>query len=478
MKTIKKSERGLTFSFYNDGRFAPGERYDYTIKNGEIIITPHKEGRFKISKKVTKTRIKSLFDLRNKEILKAIGNADSIEVEVGEENIVVYLRRKISSIIHRSSLISTSSIFSQQTVQEIIVPKMLLASGGESFTQLSFFDKEYTGFNSDVIKENISEVFSVLSLFSGCGMLDYPFAKDDSFKIILANDIEEAACESYRENIGSCILNKDIRELKIVLSSDVVLGGVSCKPFSNVNRQKSRLQDHTDYFLVKEYIRIVKQAEPKVIAIENVPEFITTGDGVLLEHICTSLSQYEFTVKVVVDCDLGGYTTRKRVIIIGSRIGKIEFPDEKVSEYKTTKEALDKVDASWFNFSDFSVSRKDTQEKMKYVRDGHNWEDIPPELRGKGRFDNYFRRIAPDKPAPAIVNVRKSCIMPPKEYIKGRERCLSVAECSALSGFPKEFKYLGSLDERQQQVANGVPYSIAYKLKELIKQALRKTIIA
>ena len=72
MKTIKKSERGLTFSFYNDGRFAPGERYDYTIKNGEIIITPHKEGRFKISKKVTKTRIKSLFDLRNNEILKAI----------------------------------------------------------------------------------------------------------------------------------------------------------------------------------------------------------------------------------------------------------------------------------------------------------------------------------------------------------------------------------------------------------------------
>ncbi len=64
--------------------------------------------------------------------------------------------------------------------------------------------------------------------------------------------------------------------------------------------------------------------------------------------------------------------------------------------------------------------------------------------------------------------------MPPKEYVKENGRSLSVAECSALSGFPKELKYLGSLDERQQQVANGVPYAIAYKLKEVIKKALNK----
>lgn len=67
-------------------------------------------------------------------------------------------------------------------------------------------------------------------------------------------------------------MNNNIRELKIVPSSDVVLGGVSCKTFSNVNRQKSRLQDYPDHLLVKEYIRIVKQSNPKAIAIENVPE--------------------------------------------------------------------------------------------------------------------------------------------------------------------------------------------------------------
>ena len=459
-KTIKNSERGLTFSFAPTNSLSPGCKYDYTIKGNEIIISPSKTGKMTVSRKKSGNIFKSLVDIRASAVVNKIKHCDHIELEILDDVIIAHICKAIS--ISRNKIVDISQVLQCAETETIVIPKTAV---GDGFTQLSFFEDNsnyYRKFGNE-----INQVFTVLSLFSGAGMLDYPFAKDDRFKIILANDIGSGQMESYKKNIGEVIIQKDIRELRIIPKCDVVLGGPSCKPFSNVNRS-TRLEDHPDYFLIDEYIRIVKQANPKIFAIENVPAFISTADGLILDNIISKLNKYEFSVKQFVDCEVGGYTTRKRVVIIGSRIGKAVFNDIKTTTYKTAKEALDKVDATWFNYGDFSKSRDDTQERMAYVEDGHNWTDIPVHLRKKSKFADFMRRLSPDKPAPAIVNVRKACIMPPKAYIKDKERTLSVAECSALMGFPKEFIYLGTLDERQQQVANGVPLKIA----EIIKNAV------
>ena len=54
------------------------------------------------------------------------------------------------------------------------------------------------------------------------------------------------------------------------------------------------------------------------------------------------------------------------------------------------------------------------------------------------------------------------------------DRILSVAEAIALSGFGKDFIALGSLNERQQQIGNGVPYAIGKTIKNAIKGALNR----
>ena len=434
-----------------------------------------------VSRKKDGTMVKSLFDMRSREILEKVIAADYIELEIFEKEIRAHIC-KIESV-SACKTIDISDVVQCREVETVSISSELLAAGGEEYVQLSFFDL----MNEVTHQKSIESIYKIVSLFSGAGMLDYPFKQDSKYKILLANDIGKGQAASYVANIGNMLVKKDIRELNIIPAADLVLGGPSCKPFSNCNRS-TRLMNHPDYFLIKEYIRIVKQANPKVFVIENVPAFVTTADGMILEDIMNQLSNYEYSVTKLVDSDVGGYTTRKRVIIIGSKIGKIEltpslsdaqnsktgifeFCNSAVNR-KTAKEALDKVDATWFNYGDYSVSNEATQERMAYVRDGHNWEDVPAHLTVKSQFCNYMRRLSPDEPAPAIVNVRKSLIMPPKQYVTGKERCLSVAECSALMGFPKEFRFLGTLDERQQQVANGVPYMIAKLIKDSVTKAL------
>ncbi|MDU7943350.1 MAG: DNA cytosine methyltransferase, partial [Streptococcus salivarius] len=47
-------------------------------------------------------------------------------------------------------------------------------------------------------------------------------------------------------------------------------------------------------------------------------------------------------------------------------------------------------------------------------------------------------------------------------------RIISVAEALAISGFDNDFKVLGSLASRQQQVGNGVPFNLGLALKNVI----------
>ena len=481
-KTLKPSARGLTFSLREcDSDFKVGDKFRYTIDGNEILITKDNEsGTNTVSKKISR-EIKSLFDLRTKEIRKVISNARHISVQIFDNKIFCTVIQKIASTnILRCRKVSVERLL-ETKIEVLSIDRTLLeAVSGQDYVQISFFDEDYIKENTEkssesyeqMHKSSVQHLFNVVSLFSGCGMLDYPFSKDGQFKIVFANDINDAQCESYTKNIGKVIIKEDIRKINVP-RADVVLGGMSCKPFSNCNRQLTRLRNHPDYFLIKEYIRCVRQADPKVFAIENVPEFVTTAEGAILENLLCEFNDYKFTVKKVRDCELGGYTTRDRVIIIASRIGEVVIPDLKVSSFKTVKDALDKVDASWYNFNDVSSSRADTQLRMSFVQNGHYWRDIPDKLRRKWKFANFMKRLALDEPAPTIVNVRKSLIMPPKEYlVNGKERTLSVAECSALMGFDKNFRYYGSLDEKQQQVANGVPYMIALAVKNAIKTAL------
>ena len=82
---------------------------------------------------------------------------------------------------------------------------------------------------------------SVVSIFSGCGWLDYGF-HTEGYETIWANDFAEWACKSFAANFGDVIHYKDITQIdpytdKTIPDCDIVLGGFPCQDFSIIWKQ-------------------------------------------------------------------------------------------------------------------------------------------------------------------------------------------------------------------------------------------------
>lgn len=331
------------------------------------------------------------------------------------------------------------------------------------------------------IYQDLPDVYTVVSLFSGAGILDWPFFKDERFNIQYAIDYDAGACETYRENIGDHIVCGDVhkaftpdgfpQDKAVAGSPDVIIGGPSCKPFSNANRH-TRLEDHPDSDLLMQYMRIVEKLNPKVFAIENVPEVLTACDGSYYAAVQEKAESfgYELVPSIVQDWKVGGYTTRKRAVIVGSRIGKPSLSSiGLVHGMHNAGDALGKVDPTWANYGDISTSSEMTRKRMSFVPQGGNYTSIPEEYRteSKNRHSCTYRRLAWNEPAPTITNWRKPPLIHPLE-----DRTLTVAEAKALQGLPKDFRVCGTLGQKQQQIGNCVPVAIGRYIKSCLLRML------
>ena len=171
------------------------------------------------------------------------------------------------------------------------------------------------------------------------------------------------------------------------------------------------------------------------------------------------------------DCKVGGYTTRKRAVILGSRIGTPKLAHIALAgEYRTAGDAISKVDKSWSNYSDVTKPSSEVEKRMSFVPQGGNYTSIPEEYRteSKNRHSCTYRRLAWNEPSPTIVNWRKPPLIHPLE-----NRTLTVAEAKALQGLPKDFRICGTLGQMQQQVGNSVPVAIGEFIKRCILRILQ-----
>lgn len=475
-KSLRGSKRGLTFSFHGSGAFEPGRKYQYVINLEEnlIIIAPSTTGN-RISKKRCGKQIKSLIDIRSHDIRKMVSHAKAIKIDIQEDEILVHL-------IEQYSEAEIIRLDQRNNIDTIAISRKLLhTADGEDVIWQGFSggsNSEHTRREPDKKeKQDISDVIRVISLFSGAGMLDYPFSEDKHFDIVYAAEHDPDAVETYHRNIGDHIHRVDIRMLirNDLPNTDVIIGGPPCQPFSNANRhEKARYEKHQEGDMFGHFIRLIRDCFVKVFLIENVPGLLLSKDGYYTRILEEEHPEYDIASAVVTDCDLGGYTTRKRAIVIGSRIGHPVIPKLKILPFKSVEDALKKIDHTWPNAADITKSNDLVKMKISMVPEGGNWRDLPMEFWTKSVHSNMYRRLNRNKPSVAIANWRKYLLSPPKWDDTGDwNRILSVSEAAALQGFNKDFAFYGSLNAKQQQVANGVTYAIGHFLKELIKGLFR-----
>lgn len=498
-KKIKKSKRGLTFSFNSlESCFKVGKHYSYIVDrvNRKVIIEPSTSPKDNVvSRKKTKTSVKSLFDLRNQDTLNAFDDATHLEVQIFHNKIIVQAyeeRQNADELVNTEKDIAYTDItdkvinLSEQSkfrqISEVVlstreVKKVSGLHNGLNYAAFTSLDTSNETGVSNKVKKELDLVLTVNSLCCGAGMFDYPFKEHGGYDISFALDFNDDAVRSYSHNIGDHVLQGDLRtfDLNSLPKSDILIAGPPCTPYSNENRNsENRLDKHKDAGLIDKCIEHLCKRDYKAFLIENVSAILSKGN--IIDKIKKLLPSYKLSFGILNDAEQGGYTNRNRAFIIGSNVGKVPFPKPIItdkSKFKTVQEALFIVNERWANYQDVTKHLPDVIERMKHVPQGGNYKDIPSELltSTRSRHSNCYRRLDNRSISPTIVNFRKPPLIHPLE-----NRTLTVAEASALSGFKKNFSFFGSLSSKQQQVGNGVPYSLGKTLASAIYDYLFKVL--
>ena len=175
---------------------------------------------------------------------------------------------------------------------------------------------------------------TAIDLFAGAGGLSEGL-REAGFTSLYANEVEPVYANTYSLNHPEAIVeSRDVRKVdayeirkQLGLQKqelDLVAGGPPCQGFS-INAPK-RSQDDQRNHLFKEFLKFVREFEPKSVLIENVPGLVSFENGETLQAILESLNDLEYTadVQILYAPHYGVPQTRWRTIIIGLRNGNGE----------------------------------------------------------------------------------------------------------------------------------------------------------
>lgn len=158
---------------------------------------------------------------------------------------------------------------------------------------------------SPIKQRRAEKLYSIISLFSGCGGLDLGFIGNfeflekkyprNNFKVIWANDIDEPSCQTFANYFKHPVVCGDITQIlkgkyaarlfdqPIPISADIVLGGFPCQDFSHAGKRKGFKSKRG--LLYRSMVEVVRRTNPLVFVAENVPGLLTMNGGEAIQTI-------------------------------------------------------------------------------------------------------------------------------------------------------------------------------------------------
>jgi len=209
---------------------------------------------------------------------------------------------------------------------------------------------------------------------------------------------------------------------------------------------------------------------------------------------------YKVKHKVLNTAWYGAATKRERVVIVAVRNDikdefkfplpvyhskdlrtKLDFEKEELAKIKfkkpkTVNDALSLIDYRNKNDVDNEPMKHGdkTVERFKYIPEGdniaRNLEKLPKHLIiSKFYSRGNTMRLDRNQPSPTLVPGHSNFPVHPTEH-----RSISVREAATITGFPIDYKFVGSHTKRCEQVGNSVPPPLARAIGEECKILLDK----
>lgn len=147
-------------------------------------------------------------------------------------------------------------------------------------------------------------MLKVGSFFAGIGGICLAF-KNAGYELVWSNEIDKAACKTYRKNFHHQLIEDDICNLKPENLSkvDVITGGFPCQAFSIAGYRKGFEDPRGKLFF--QMLKFIDEFQPKVLFFENVRYLKTHNNGNTYSAIKNALESREYHIanKVLDTCE-------------------------------------------------------------------------------------------------------------------------------------------------------------------------------
>jgi len=191
---------------------------------------------------------------------------------------------------------------------------------------------------------------------------------------------------------------------------------------------------------------------------------------------------YRFYEKILQTNKYGGYTNRKRIIMVAVRNDIEEeyiYPPEQNTNY-TLNNALSLIDYDGINNPTIDEDNrsmkhnKKTIDRFKLIPEGSNIADVIDELPDDLKISAFYsrgntQRLNRNLPVPTLVPGHSNFPIHPFEH-----RSITIREAATITGFPLDYKFCGSHTSRCVQIGNAVPVNLSYAIALSIKKLLNK----
>ena len=271
----------------------------------------------------------------------------------------------------------------------------------------------------------------------------------------LAVEIEPEACETLRLNRPHWKIHEgDVREIdgRTYRGIDLLAGGVPCPPFSIAGKQLGE-DDERDLF--PEALRLVEEAQPSAVMLENVRGLSTARFAPYRASVQARLDAlgYDSDWRVLNASDFGVPQLRPRFILIAAKRGRLanfEWPSP-TGIARTVGDVLYPLMArdGWRGAKNWAKranrigptivggSRKHGGPDLGPTRAREDWLQLG--VDGKGLAD-----AGPDAHTPPDHRPR-----------------LTLEMAAALQGFPSDWRFYGRKTAAYRQIGNAFPPPVA-----------------
>ena len=340
-----------------------------------------------------------------------------------------------------------------------------------------------------------------IDLFCGIGGLSHGLAKE-GFDIIAGIDNDESCRFGYERNNGAKFIHKDIlqvsaEEIDRLFGNEknaikVLVGCAPCQAFSKLN-----LKEISEKQLepLEKFADLVRKTLPHVVSMENVGSLANVDRHSILRIFLGALEEndYQYKYEVVDASEYGIPQKRRRLVLLASRLGKIELVERTHKKKKVTvREAIGDLEPIGAG----EVSEKDPLHRTRNLsplnlerikatpHDGGSSKSWNEKLllkchkkdSGKTYGKSVYGRMRWDEPAPTMttqcLGIGNGRFGHPEQ-----DRAISLREAAIFQTFPDDYKFVAPnepifVSRMAKFIGNAVPV----KLGSVIGKSIRRHI--